>query len=125
MARRGRENSGEEKVTIKGRLSFEDKYILAKLLYTMRLFRDAVKMSHRPLRKEGLEVNEVVKRVTKFINNAQYAYSAVKRALMYLGQEKVNLRKPQLYSISRGCEKGNRNIRLIAIDRVKIKIPPR
>ncbi len=123
MARRGRENSGEEKVTVKGRLSFENRYALAKLFYTMRLFRDAVEMSHRLLRKEELKVNEVVKKVTKFINNAHYAYSAVKKALMYLEREKLNLRKPQLYSIGKGCEKGNRNIRLTAIDRVKIKIP--
>jgi len=123
MARRGRKNSSEEKVTVKGRLIIEDKYTLAKLLYTMRLFRDAVEMAYRLMKKENMPLNEVVKRVTRFMSNAHYAHSAVKRALMYLDQERLDLKKPQLYSIGKGCEKGNRNIRLVSVDKVLVKIP--
>lgn len=123
MARRRWENSGEEKVTVKGRLIIEDGFALAKLLYTMRLFRDSVEMAYRLLKKEGLSLNETVRRVTRFISNAHYAYSATKRAAAYLNQERLDLKKPQLYSIGRGCEKGNRNIRLASVDRVLIKIP--
>jgi len=123
MAHRGRQSSGEEKVTVKGRLVIEDRVALAKLLYTMRLFRDAVEMAYRLMRKEGLKPDEATKRVTRFIGNAHYAYSATKKAMAFLNQERLDLKKPQLYSIGKGCEKGNRNIRLISVDKVLIKIP--
>ncbi len=59
----------------------------------MRLFRDSVEIAYRLLMKEKLEQNEVVKRVTKFIGNAHYAYSAVRRAMMYLEQERLDFEK--------------------------------
>mgnify|MGYP000073554727 CR=1 FL=1 len=123
MAHRGWENSGEEKVTVRGRLIIEDRFALAKLLYTMRIFRDAVEMAYRLMKKEGLKPEETTKRVARFISNAHYAYSAIKRAMAYLDQGRLNLKKPQLYSIGKGCEKGNRNIRLVSVDKVLIKIP--
>jgi len=123
MARRRRENSGKEKVTIKGRLIIRDRFTLAKLLYAMRLFRDSVEMAYRLMKKEGLKSDETTKRVTKFIGNAHYAYSATKKAMAYLNQQRLDLKKPQLYSVGKGCEKGNRNIRLVSVDKVLIKIP--
>jgi len=94
MVHRRWENSGEEKVTVKGRLIIEDRFALAKLFYTMRLFRDAVEMAYRLMKKEGLKPEETTKRVTRFISNAHYAHSATKRAMAYLDQERLNLRKP-------------------------------
>ena len=123
MARRRRENSDKEKVTIKGRLIDGDGFTLAKLLYAMRLFRDSIEMAYRLMKKENLKFDETTKRVTKFMSNAHYAYSATKKAMAYLNQERLDLKKPQLYSIGKGCEKGNRNIRLISVDKVLIKIP--
>lgn len=102
MARGGGQDSGKEKVTVKGRLVIEDRYALAKLPYTMRLFRDAVEMAYRLMKREGLSRKEVVRRVAKFISNRHYADSAVRRAEMYLVRERLDLRKPQLYSIRKG-----------------------
>ena len=47
----------------------------------------------------------------------------MKRAVAYLEQERLNLRRPQLYSVGKACERGNRNIRLMDTDKVLIKIP--
>ncbi len=33
------------------------------------------------------------------------------------------MKKPQLYSIGKGHEKGDRNVRVVDVDRVLIKIP--
>lgn len=127
MARRGRKNRGQEEadhVTIKGRLAFPDSVSKAKVLYTMRLFRDAVEKAFVMLKRE-LPADEIRRRLTRFLNNAHYAVSALTRAKMYEKQERLKLRKPQLYSIGSSTmfDKGNRNIRLVATDKVKIKVP--
>ena len=54
MACRRWENSCKEKITVKGRLIIDDRIKLAKLLYTMRLFRDSVEMAYR-LMKRGFK----------------------------------------------------------------------
>ena len=127
MAYRGRKNSGQEKerityVTVKGKLVIQDVVTKARILYTMRLFRDAVEKCF-VLLKKNLPENEIVKKVTRLMNNAHYSYSALQRAKIYRNQPKLKLKKPQLYSVGKVCEKGNRNIRLLTTDVVQVKIP--
>jgi len=107
---------------IKGKLEFPGITVKAKVLYTMRLFTEAVARSF-VLLKKGSNDDEIVKRITRYMNNSHYSYSALQRAKMYRNQDKLRLKKPQLYSIGKACENGNRNIRLISTDRVLIKIP--
>ena len=123
MAHRGRQGSSEEKdyIVIKGRLEFPDVVAKAKVLYTMRLFREAVERSFILLKK-GLKDTEITKRITRYMSNAHYSYSALQRAKMYRNQSKLRLRKPQLYSIGKACEKGNRNIRFTSTDSVLVKV---
>ena len=121
--RRGQSNSEEKGcIVIKGRLEFPDIAVKAKVFYTMRLFKEAVERSF-VLLKRGLKEREIAKRITRYVSNAHYAYSALQRAKMYKNQSKLRLRKPQLYSIGKACENGNRNIRFISTDKVLIKIP--
>ena len=126
MARGRGENRREESkeyVTIKGKIIFPDKTSEAKVLFTMRLFRDVVKKAI-VLLKSGLSEAEVKRRLTKFISNAWYSSSAIKKAKTYLKQKRVKFKKPFLFSLGcKGAEKGNRNIRLIDTDRVLVKIP--
>ena len=42
---------------------------------------------------------------------------------MYKNQSYLKLRKPQLFSVGKGCERGNRNVRFLSTRRVVIKIP--
>jgi len=107
---------------IKGRLEFPDMVAKAKIFYTMRLFREATERSFILLKK-GLKEAEIVKRITRYLNNAHYSYSALQRAKIYVNQNKLRLRKPQLYSVGKGRERGNRNIRFTSTDRVLIKVP--
>ena len=126
MARGRGENRREESkeyVTIKGKIIFPDKTSEAKVLFTMRLFRDVVKKAIVFL-KSSLSEAEVKRRLTKFINNAWYSSSAIKKAKTYLKQKRAKLKKPLLFSLGcKGIEKGNRNIRLIDTDKVLVKIP--
>ncbi len=124
MAHRRRQDNSKEKehITIVGRLEFPDIVTKAKVLYTMRLFKESIERSHILLKK-GLKDKEIVMRITRYMNNAHYSYSALKRAKMYRKQNKLNLRKPQLYSVGKACEKGNRNVRLISTDTVLVKVP--
>jgi len=127
MVYRGRKNSGQEKerityVTIKGKLVIQDVVTKARILYIMRLFRDAVEKCF-VLLKKNLPESEIVKKVTRLMNNAYYSYSALQRAKIYRNQPKLKLKKPQLYSVGKACEKGNRNIRLLTTDVVQVKIP--
>ncbi len=124
MVYRGRQGNREEKnyVVIKGKLEFPDITVKAEVLYTMRLFREAVERSFILL-KRGLEEKEIVKRITRYMNNAHYSHSALQRAKMYRDQNRLRLKKPQLYSIDKACEKGNRNIRFVSTDKVLIKVP--
>lgn len=114
----------EIKPTIKGRLIIDDDIARAKLLHLMRMFRDAVEMAHYYLR-QGIDPCEARRRLTRFLSNAWYAYSAIKRARLYQVQPYLRLRKPQLFSV--GCKhksvKGNRNIKLVSTSKVLIKIP--
>jgi hypothetical protein len=89
----------------------------------MRKFRDAVEIAHSLLYKKGLSEGEVKRRLTKYLSNAWYAYSAIKVAKLYREQKRIKLRKPQLYSVGSSDEKGNRNIKLVETNRVLIKIP--
>jgi len=50
----------------------------AKLLYAVRLFRDAVKLVHHLIRSE-LEWKEVERRLTKYLSNAHYGHSAYQK----------------------------------------------
>jgi len=115
---------GKGKATVIGKLTVDDPVNKAKLLHLMRMFRDAVEMAHYHMRKK-FEASESKRRLTKFLCNAWYASSAMKKAKLYVSQEKLKLTKPQLFSV--GCsgnmEKGNRNIRLISTDKVLVKIP--
>jgi len=112
----------EIKPTIVGRLYLESPVDKAKLLHLMRKFRDAIEMAHYHMR-QGRDINEIHRRLTRFLDNGHYAHSAYQRAKLYKNQPYLKLRKPQLFSVGRACEKGNRNIRLSSTERVKIKIP--
>jgi len=115
---------GEEiRATVLGKLDFENGENRALLLYTMRLFRDAVEFAHNLLKK-GLSKNQIVKLVTsRVLNNKWYSMSAYVRAKLYEEQQFLKLRKPQLYSVGSSDEGGNRNIKFNSTNSVKIKIP--
>ena len=83
----------------------------AKLLYAMRLFRDAVKLAHHLIRSE-LEWKEVERRLTKYLSNAHYGHSAYQKAKLWKNQPYLRLRKKFLFSVGKPHENGNRNIRL-------------
>ena len=109
--------------TIKGKLKIDDIVSRAKLLYLMRNFRDAVEFAHNLMRKD-LDENRIIKIITsRILNNSHYAYSAIQRAKLYKNQPYVKLTKPQLYSVGKSNEKGNRNVRFVSTDKVLIKIP--
>jgi len=114
---------GEEvRATINGKLVFNSDFDKALLLYTMRLFKDAVEMAHNLIKKK-LKKNEIVKLLTsRKLNNKWYSVSAYTRAKLYENQPYLKLRKPQLYSVGSSDEDGNRNIKFIQIDLMKIKI---
>ena len=113
----------EERATVVGRLILSDEVSLAKLLTTMRMFRDGVELAHTLLFKKKLNKGEIKRRLTKVLSNAWYADSAIKVAKLYREQAKIKLRKPLLYSVGAKIERGNRNIRLISTDKVLIKVP--
>ncbi len=110
------------KPTIIGRLTISRPEDRAWLLLLMRKFREAIEMAHHLLRK-GLKESEVKRRITKYLSNAWYSTSAIKRAKLYLNQPYLKLRKPQLFSVGSRDEKGNRNIKLVSTSEVLIKIP--
>jgi len=113
----------EVKPTIKGRLIVDSPVDRAWLLLLMRNFKDSVEYAHTLMRKK-VSYNEIIKLLTsRILNNAHYSYSALQRAKMYLNQPYLKLKKPQLFSVGKGNEKGNRNIRFESTDKVKIKIP--
>jgi len=113
----------EVKPTIKGKLILATPEDEGFLLYTMRNFKDAVEYAHSLMRK-GVGENEIVKLLTsRILHNKWYSYSAYKRAKLYREQQYLKLRKPQLFSVGSRDERGNRNIKFISTDRVKIKIP--
>jgi len=113
----------EIRPTIKGKLVFDNLSDKAKILFLMRNFRDAIEFAHNLLRK-NLDGNRIVRLLTsRILNNAHYSFSALQRAKLYANQKYLKLRKPQLFSVGKGNEKGNRNIRFISENKVKIKIP--
>jgi len=113
----------EVRPTIKGRLIVDSPVDRAWLLLLMRNFRDAVEYAHSLMRK-GCPDGWIVKLITsRILNNGLYSYSALMRARLYGNQPYLKLKKPQLFSVGRGAEKGNRNIRFVSTDTVKIKIP--
>jgi len=113
----------EVKPTIKGRLILNSSEDKAWLFLLMRNFRDAIEYAHSLLR-DGMKDAEIVKLLTsRILNNAHYSYSAVQRAKLYQLQPYLKLKKPQLFSVGKGSERGNRNIRFESSDIVKIKIP--
>ncbi|RLE80786.1 MAG: hypothetical protein DRJ51_05170 [Thermoprotei archaeon] len=115
----------KEYVAVNGRLLIADNIAKSKLLYTMRLFRDTIKMAHYLMRKE-LAWEDIEKRLTSLISNAHYGHSAYQRAKLWKDRPYLKLRKKFLFSVGKSAEKGNRNIRLIPSDNyfiVKIKIP--
>jgi len=119
MVRKGE----EARATIVGKIEFENDTDKALLLYTMRLFRDAVEFAHNLLRKR-LPKKEIVKLLTsRVLNNKWYSISAYTKAKLYDKQPYLKLRKPQLYSVGSSDEGGNRNIKFVDPNLVKIKIP--
>mgnify|MGYP000371378411 FL=1 len=113
----------EVRPTIKGKLLFNSLEDKALLFYVMRNFKDAVEYAHSLMRK-GIKESEIVKLLTsRILNNAHYPYSALVRARLYKDQPYLKLKNPQLFSVGKGNEKGNRNIRLVSTNAVKIKIP--
>jgi len=68
----------EARATIKGKLELED-LDRAKLLYTMRLFKEAVEKAHH-LIKEELPKEEIVKNLYWTIPNTHYCESAYTKA---------------------------------------------
>lgn len=113
----------EIRPTIKGRLVINNLRDKARLLLLIRNFKDAVEYAHS-LMKKGMAERETVKLLTsRILNNAHYSYSALQRAKMYRDQPYLKLKKPRLFSVGKGDEKGNRNIRFLSTDTVIIKIP--
>jgi len=113
---------GRGRATVKGRLEL-GRLERAKLLYTMRLFREAVEKAHH-MRKKGVAEKEIKKSLYWTIPNTHYCESAYKKALLYANQEHLKLKHPLLFSIGKGAkrENGNRNIQIDG-DRIRIKIP--
>ena len=113
----------EVKPTVKGKLIIDSPEDRAWLLFLMRNFKDAVEYAHS-LMKNGIKENEIVKLLTsRILNNKWYSYSAYVRARLYRNQPYLKLKKPQLFSVGGKSEKGNRNIRFLSTDTLKIKIP--
>ena len=112
----------ESRATIKGRLELED-LDRAKLLYTMRLFKEAVEKAHHLIKKE-LPKGKIVKNLYWTIPNTHYCESAYTKAKLYSEQCHLSLKKPLLFSLGKGAgrEGGNRNIRIEG-ERIMIKIP--
>ena len=95
----------------------------AKLLYTMRLFKEAVEKAHH-LIKKGMSKREIEKSLYYTIPNARYCGSAYRKARLYEPQCHLSLKKPLLFCYGSGVgrEGGNRNIK-IESERIRIKIP--
>ncbi len=115
------EKSAEGKATIKGRLKFEN-LERAKVLYTMRLFKEAVEKAHH-LIKKGLSEKEIEKSLYYTIPNTHYCGAAYRKAKLYELQDHLSLKKPLLFSHGKGAgrEHGNRNIQIDG-ERIRIKI---
>ena len=114
-----------EYVAINGELCVDDAIARAKILYAMRLFRDAVKLAHHLIR-EGYEWNEISRRLTRYISNAHYGHSAYQRAKLWREQPYLKLKRKFLFSVGKSHEKGNRNMRFVEKDGglwLKVKIP--
>jgi len=112
----------EIKPTVIGRLFIDKAGDRAKLFLLMRMFREAIEMVHY-LKRHNIDANKIQRRITRYLSNKWYATSAIKKAMLYMNQPYLKLKKPQLFSVGARAEKGNRNIRLVATDRVLIKIP--
>jgi len=111
------------RVTIKGRIRIDEAKLedRAKLVQLMRNFREAVEMAHHLLKK--LDVNGIKHQLSAYILNYHYAESVLERSRLYSDQERLKLRKPQLYSLGKANENGNRNIQLTSLDTIRVKIP--
>jgi len=110
----------EARATIKGRLELGD-LDRAKLLYTMRLFKEAVEKAHH-LIKEELPRRVIVKNLYWTIPNTHYCESAYTKAILYSELHHLSLKKALLFSLGRRAEGGNRNIKIEG-ERIRIKIP--
>lgn len=75
----------EVKPTITGKLVLNMPRDVAWLLLLMRKFREAVEMAHHLMRR-GTNLNEVQRRLTRYLSNKWYAVSAIKRANLYRDQ---------------------------------------
>ena len=114
-----------EYAAINGKLCVDDAITRAKILYAMRLFRDAVKLAHHLIR-EGYEWNDISRRLTRYISNAHYGHSAHQRGKLWREQPYLKLKKKFLFSVGKSQEKGNRNMRFVEKDGrlwLKVKIP--
>lgn len=110
------------KPTVIGKLVIRKPEDRAWLLLLMRKFREAIEMAHHLLSR-GVNEGEVKRRITRYLSNAWYASSAIKKARLYLNQPYLKLKKSQLFSVGSKDERGNRNVKLISTSDVLIKIP--
>lgn len=92
-------------VAINGKLIIEDRIVKSKLLYAMRLFRDAIKMAHH-LMREGLAWGEIERRLTSYVSNAHYGHSAYQKAKLWKDKPYLRLTKNLLFSVGKTNEKG-------------------
>ena len=108
---------------IKG--SLED---TAKLMWLMYKFRDCVRKA-LPLVRDGIEPSKGKTVLRDFINNTWYAYSACCMAKLILecleatDGSYANVRKPFLVSSGDKSRLGNRNIRLLSTNELKVLYP--
>ncbi len=97
-----------------------------KLLLLGNKFKIATDESVKML-KNKIGEKEIIKTIYDYIPNYIYAESILKQAkaivdsLKYSGGTSAFINRPYIYSRGNRYDKGNRNIRLISIDRVLIK----
>ncbi len=131
-------------VTVRAFSRISNRDVIAKLLFTARMYRLGVLIALDYLRN-GLSMKECMFRIKQFVPNQKYAHACYERAReMYqsarrLGKEVRQLRQWLMFeSIGDRLDKGNRNIRLSSpsevevvvftrnytIERIKIPIKP-
>jgi len=97
-----------------------------KLLLLGKKFKIATNESVKML-KNGIGEKEIMKSIYNYVPNYVYAESILKQAkaivnsLKYSGGTSAFINRPYIYSRGNKYDKGNRNIKLVTIDRVLIK----
>jgi len=97
-----------------------------KLLLLGNKFKIATNESVKML-KNGIDEKEIMKTIYDYVLNYVYAESILKQAkaivdsLKYSGGSSTFINRPYIYSRGNKYDRGNRNIKLVSIDRVLIK----